>query len=70
MTILEFARLINEITHNPAGIVFESKRIQGDPQTRRPDISKARRILNNWEPQVEIEAGLRQTVDYFRNLVA
>ncbi len=70
MTILEFARLINEITHNPAGIVFEPKRIQGDPQTRRPDISKARRILNNWEPQVEIEAGLRQTVDYFRNLVA
>jgi dTDP-glucose 4,6-dehydratase len=69
MTILEFARIINEITHNPGGIVFEEKRIQGDPQTRRPDISKARRILNNWEPQVEIEEGLRRTVAYFKNLL-
>jgi dTDP-glucose 4,6-dehydratase len=70
MTILDFARLINEITQNPGGIVLEEKRIQGDPQTRRPDISKARRILNNWEPKMEIEEGLRRTVDYFRNLVA
>jgi dTDP-glucose 4,6-dehydratase len=70
MTILEFARLINEITQNPGGIVFEEKRIQGDPQTRRPDISKARRILNNWEPKVEIEDGLRRTVTYFRNILA
>ena len=69
MTILEFARLINKITQNPGGIVFEEKRIQGDPQTRRPDISKARRILNNWEPKVEIEDGLRRTVTYFRNIL-
>ena len=69
MTILEFARIINAITQNPGGIVFEEKRIQGDPQTRRPDISKARRILNNWGPQVEIEDGLRRTVTYFKNLM-
>ncbi len=69
MTILEFAHLINEITHNPGGIVLEEKRIKGDPQTRRPDITKARRILNNWEPQVEIEDGLRRTVAYFQNLL-
>ena len=69
MTILEFARLINEITRNPGGIVFEEKRIKGDPQTRRPDIGKARQILNNWAPQVEIEDGLRRTVAYFQNLL-
>jgi dTDP-glucose 4,6-dehydratase len=69
MTIVEFARIINEITQNPGGIVFEEKRIQGDPQTRRPDISKARRLLNNWEPKVEIEEGLRRTVAYFKNLM-
>ena len=69
MTIVEFARLINEITHNPGGLVFEEKRIQGDPQTRRPDISKARQILNNWEPKVEIEDGLRRTVAYFKNIL-
>jgi dTDP-glucose 4,6-dehydratase len=70
MTIVEFARMINEITQNPGGIVFEQKRIQGDPQTRRPDITKARRLLNNWEPQVEIEEGLRRTVAYFKNVLA
>ncbi len=69
MTILEFAKIINEITANPGGIVYEDKRIQGDPQTRRPDISKARRLLNNWEPKVEIEEGLRRTVDYFRRVI-
>lgn len=69
MTILEFARIINEITGNPGGIVLEEKRIQGDPQTRRPDISKARRVLNNWAPQVEIEDGLRRTVEYFRQVI-
>lgn len=69
MTVLQFAQLINAITGNPAGIVFEDKRIQGDPQTRRPDITKARRVLNNWEPKVEIEDGLRRTVDYFRKVM-
>jgi dTDP-glucose 4,6-dehydratase len=69
MTILEFARIINDITDNPGGIVFEDKRIQGDPQTRRPDITKARRVLNNWEPQVKVEEGLRRTVDYFHKVI-
>jgi len=69
MTVLQFAQLINTITGNAAGIVLEDKRIQGDPQTRRPDITKARRVLNNWEPKVEIEEGLRRTVDYFRKVM-
>jgi dTDP-glucose 4,6-dehydratase len=69
MTVLQFAELINAITGNTAGIVFEDKRIQGDPQTRRPDITKARRVLNNWEPKVEIEDGLRRTVAYFRKVM-
>jgi dTDP-glucose 4,6-dehydratase len=69
MTVLQFAQIINAITGNAAGIVFEDKRIQGDPQTRRPDISKARRVLNAWEPKVEIEDGLRRTVDYFRKVM-
>jgi len=69
MTVLQFAQLINAITGNAAGIVLEDKRIQGDPQTRRPDITKARRVLSNWEPKVEIEEGLRRTVDYFRKVM-
>jgi dTDP-glucose 4,6-dehydratase len=66
MTILEFAQLVNEITGNAAGIIYEDKRIQGDPQQRRPDIDKARRLLD-WEPRIDVREGLSRTIAYFKN---
>ncbi len=69
LNIIEFAHLINELTGNEAGITFEEdKRIKGDPQTRQPDISRAKRLLG-WEPQVDLRDGLIMTIDYFRKLV-
>jgi dTDP-glucose 4,6-dehydratase len=69
MTIIQFADLINEITQNPAGKVYqEAKRIKGDPQTRQPDISKAQRLLG-WEPRVDIREGLNYTIEYFRERI-
>lgn len=69
MTILEFAQVVNELTQNPAGIVFkEHERIKGDPQTRRPDITRARTVLD-WEPQVDLRAGLQKTIEHFRGVV-
>ena len=69
LSILEFAHLVNEITQNPAGIVFKKdERIQGDPQTRRPDTTRARTILG-WEPAVKIDEGLEKTIAYFREVV-
>jgi dTDP-glucose 4,6-dehydratase len=68
MTIIQFAELINEITGNQAGIVYEDKRIQGDPQTRQPDISKAKKLLG-WEPRIDIREGLERTIGYFRERV-
>ena len=66
MNILEFAELINELTGNTAGTIFqEDKRIQGDPQTRKPDISKARQLLD-WAPAVDIREGLQHTITHFR----
>lgn len=65
MTIFQFAELINELTGNLGGIVFEDKRIQDDPQTRKPDISKARRVLG-WEPKVDVREGLKRTIEYFK----
>lgn len=66
-TIREFAELVNELTDNPAGIVVKPElRIQDDPQTRQPDISKARRILE-WEPRVPLAEGIKLTVPYFRD---
>ncbi len=66
-TMIEFAELVNRITENPAGIVVKPElRIPDDPQTRQPDISKARRLFD-WEPVVELEEGIRRTVPYFRD---
>jgi len=65
-TILKFAETINKITGNSAGIVFkEDARGEGDPQRRRPDISRARDILG-WEPNISLEDGLLKTMDYFK----
>ena len=41
---------------------------QDDPKQRRPDISKAKSILE-WEPKIPLEEGLKKTIDYFRNVV-
>jgi nucleoside-diphosphate-sugar epimerase len=43
-------------------------RIKDDPKVRRPDISKARRILD-WEPKVPIDTGLGNTIKYFKPLI-
>ena len=69
MTILQFAEVVNELTDNPGGIVFETEcRIQGDPQARQPDITRARTVLE-WEPRVPLAEGLRHTIEYFREVM-
>ena len=60
MNILEFATVINELTGNPAGIRFDPLPVD-DPQQRKPDITKARRLLG-WEPQVDLRTGMAQTI--------
>jgi dTDP-glucose 4,6-dehydratase len=71
MTILEFARKVIELANSPSQITFvqpEDVRIKDDPKVRQPDISKARRVLG-WEPQVDLEEGLRKTIEWFRDRV-
>ncbi len=64
-SILEFAQVINRLTGNTE-ICFEpQRRGEGDPQRRRPDITRARRQLG-WEPQVDLETGIRKTIPYFK----
>jgi dTDP-glucose 4,6-dehydratase len=64
MTILQLAREVVELVGGSGGIEFEPLP-QDDPQLRRPDITRARDILN-WEPKVTREVGLRRTLEYFR----
>jgi len=66
-TILECARKVIETTGSKSRIKFESLP-QDDPKQRRPDISKAKRLLG-WEPKIELESGLKLSLEYFRNAV-
>jgi dTDP-glucose 4,6-dehydratase len=68
MTILEFARMIAELTGSKAGFVNQPLP-EDDPKQRRPDISKAGRLLG-WKPVVSLEEGMARTVEYFRSIKA
>jgi len=63
ITILEFAQRILQLTGSKSQIAYEPLP-EDDPRQRRPDIDKARSLLG-WEPRVDLEDGLRQTVAYF-----
>jgi len=67
MTILEFATTITQMTGSKSTLIRQPLP-EDDPKQRRPDISKARRILN-WEPKVSLEEGLRPTIDYFQGII-
>jgi len=67
-TILDCARRVIAITQSKSQIRYE-KLPQDDPKQRKPDITKARTLLG-WEPKVNLETGLRLSVDYFRQAVS
>jgi dTDP-glucose 4,6-dehydratase len=64
-SILQFAEIINQLTDNAAGIVYEEKRIKDDPETRKPDITRAQQLLD-WGPTIQLREGLAQTIEWFR----
>jgi dTDP-glucose 4,6-dehydratase len=66
-TVLEIARLVLELTSSASRLVF-SALPEDDPKVRRPDIGRARELLQ-WCPGISLEAGLRQTIQYFRNKI-
>lgn len=67
-SILELAEKIIYMTHSRSKIHFEPLP-EDDPIQRKPDITKARQQLNNWEPTVNLEEGLDKTIHYFRQLL-
>jgi UDP-glucuronate decarboxylase len=66
-TILSLARKIIELTKSKSEIVFNSLP-SDDPVQRQPDISLAKTRLS-WTPRIEIEEGLKRTIDYFEGIV-
>ena len=65
-TVRALAETIIRITGSKSRIVYKPFP-QDDPSRRRPDISLARELLG-WKPEIDLEDGLRRTIDYFRNL--
>ena len=66
-TIRELADLVIEVTGSDSEIVHEELPVD-DPTQRRPDISLAKKALD-WEPTIDLRAGLERTVAYFSTVV-
>jgi dTDP-glucose 4,6-dehydratase len=68
MTIKEIAETIIRMTGSKSRIVYRELPTD-DPKQRRPDITRARTLLN-WEPRVQLEEGLVKTIEYFRTKIS
>ncbi len=64
MTLMDLAKHVLRLSGSRSEIVFRPLPTD-DPKVRQPDIGKARRLLG-WEPHVELEEGLRQTIEWYR----
>ncbi|KKP37675.1 MAG: NAD-dependent epimerase/dehydratase [Candidatus Roizmanbacteria bacterium GW2011_GWA2_32_13] len=65
-TINEIAKQIKKLTNSNSEIVFKPID-QDDPKKRCPDITKAKKLLG-WNPQVNLEEGLKLTIEYFKSI--
>ena len=64
LTIKELADTIIRLTGSKSTIQY-NKLPEDDPERRRPDITKAQKLLK-WSPKIQLEEGLKKTIDYFR----
>ena len=64
-TILQFAQEIRELTGSKSDIVHKPLPVD-DPKQRQPDITLARKVLNDWQPKVPVQDGLKRTIEYFQ----
>ena len=67
-TIRELADMVIRLTNSKSRLI-EMPLPADDPKQRRPDITKAKKILN-WEPVTPLEEGLKKTIEYFDRLLA
>jgi dTDP-glucose 4,6-dehydratase len=67
-TILDCAHRVIAVTGSKSKLRYE-KLPEDDPKQRRPDITKARTLMG-WEPKVDLDSGLKLSLEYFREAVA
>lgn len=66
-TVLELAEYVIKLTNSKSKIIFNPLPLD-DPKQRQPDISKANQLLN-WTPKVSLEDGLKETIQFFKNIL-
>ena len=66
-SVLEYANLVKKLTNSNSEIVLSESLPVDDPHKRKPDIAKAKRLLN-WSPKINLEDGLIKTIEYFKSL--
>lgn len=66
-TVLEYATMVKNLINSQSEIVLSEALPTDDPLKRRADITKAKELLQ-WEPKVNLEDGLRKTIEYFRTV--
>jgi UDP-glucuronate decarboxylase len=67
-TMNELAQLVIKLTGSKSKLEYFPLP-DDDPLQRKPDISLAQSVLNNWTPSIKLEQGLIKTIDYFRELL-
>ncbi|MDA3820915.1 MAG: SDR family oxidoreductase [Candidatus Delongbacteria bacterium] len=67
-TMLELAKTVLKLTDSKSKISYHPLP-EDDPIQRQPDISLAKEKLNNWKPSIQLEDGLKQTIDYFNKIL-
>ena len=65
--VLEYAEMVKKITGSQSEIMFNRPLPEDDPKRRKPDIGKAKKLLD-WEPKVPLVEGLEKTIQYFKSL--
>jgi dTDP-glucose 4,6-dehydratase len=68
VSILDFAKEIQQLSGTKSKLEFRPLPTD-DPKVRKPDITKARKLLG-WEPKVLRRDGMKRTLDYFKKQVA
>ena len=63
--MLELATKVIDLTGSKSKLIFQSLP-SDDPKQRQPNISKAKEILDGWNPNVQLEEGLLKTIEYFK----
>ncbi|MDQ6670773.1 MAG: NAD-dependent epimerase/dehydratase family protein [Chloroflexota bacterium] len=68
-TILEYAKMVLDLLPSSSSTITYVDPVPDDPSRRRPDIERARAELS-WQPRVPLADGIRNTIDYFREVTA